>query len=262
MFEQKQFYNVDDLVKVIAALREPNGCPWDREQNHHSIRMNFIEEVYEAIEAIDNEDRELLREELGDVLLQVVFHAQMEHEVGGFSFNDVCNDVCQKMIRRHPHVFGDVVANDSDEALSSWEAAKCKEKGQQNAASTLSSVSRSLPALMRAEKVGGRAAKAGFDYDHASEALDDLKIEVTELEEALAGGDISAIEDELGDVFFAAVNVARLNKLNPELVLTHAVDKFSQRFAIVEQLANERGIDMKSAGMNELNSLWKEAKNK
>ena len=260
MFEIKKSYKIYDLVEIIKKLRAPDGCPWDREQNHHSIRKNFIEEVYEAVEAIDTEDTALLKEELGDVLLQVVFHVCMEQEVGGFSFDDVCDGICKKLVRRHPHVFGDVIADNSEDAFSSWEAAKREEKGHKTSSSVMDSVSRALPALMRAEKIAARARKAGFDYDHANEALFDLKSEVCELEEALAEDNFAAIEDELGDVFFAAVNVARHKNIDPEQALTAATDKFSVRFRKIEAMAAERGIDVKTADMNLLNGLWKEAK--
>ena len=258
--EIKESYRLDDLVRIVEILRAPNGCPWDREQNHHSMRKNFIEEVYEAVEAIDTDDTALLREELGDVLLQIVFHAGMEQEVGSFSFDDVCDGICKKLIRRHPHVFGDVVANDSKEAFNSWEAVKREEKGHRNAASVIDSVSQALPALMRADKIGARAAKAGFDHECFEDAFDHLKSEICELQEAIAGNDAKAVEDELGDVLFAVVNIARHKELDPEHALSLATDKFSRRFRKVEAMAAEREIDMKTTGMNVLDSLWEEAK--
>lgn len=163
-YPQKERYDINDLIEVIRMLRLPDGCPWDKVQTHESIRMNFIEEVYEVIEAIDKNDTALMREELGDVLMQVVFHAQMEREQGNFDFDDVCDEVCRKLIIRHPHVFSNVQAGNTDEAVNSWEQVKQQTKGQTTYTETLESVAVSLPALMRAQKVGKRAAKSGFDF--------------------------------------------------------------------------------------------------
>ena len=163
-FQQKDFYSIDDLQEIVKLLRSENGCPWDKEQTHKSIKSDFIEEVCEAIEAIDLEDSDLLREELGDVLLQVVFHCQIERENGNFKFEDVCNEVCKKLIVRHPHVFGDVLVNNTDDVLKNWDSIKKETKGQESYTDTLKSVAKSLPALMRAQKVGKRAMRAGMDF--------------------------------------------------------------------------------------------------
>ena len=179
-------HDFSSLVRIMALLRAEDGCPWDREQTHESIRANMIEETYEVVEAIDRKDSAMLCEELGDVLLQVVFHAQMEEEENGFDFDDVCDGICQKLILRHPHIFGDVVAKTSEQVLKNWDEIKKKEKGQNTASDTLRSVPAVLPALMRAEKVQHRAAKTGFDYSNAAEAMTDLKKEVVELEDAMA----------------------------------------------------------------------------
>ena len=188
-FTPKDAYGIADLVEIVRLLRAPGGCPWDREQDHHTIRKNLIEETYEVAEAIDLEDRALLREELGDLLLQVVLHAQMEAEAGTFDFSGVCNDICQKLIVRHPHVFGQVSAKDTDEVLKNWEAIKQRTKGQTTAAQTLESVPKTLPALMRAEKLQKRAAKTGFDYPDLQWAVGDLESELREVKEAIAKGD-------------------------------------------------------------------------
>ena len=244
----------------MEILRGPEGCPWDAEQDHKSIRSNFIEEVYEAIEAIDTDNTSLLREELGDVLLQIVFHAQMENEEGRFDFDDVANDICQKLIIRHPHVFGDVKVNNSDEVLTNWDEIKKKTKSQDSQTETMKSVSNALPALMRSQKVQKKAAKVGFDWDNISDVVARLEEEVEELKQAIASKDIDAQQDELGDVLFSAVNVSRFINVDPEHTLTLATDKFISRFALVEKLAVERGVDMKHASLEELDCLWDDAK--
>lgn len=259
-FQRKESYNMHDLLRIMQVLRAPGGCPWDKEQTHASIRKNFVEETYEVCEAIDNGDTALLCEELGDVLLQVVFHAQMEAEQGSFCFDDVCNGICQKLITRHPHIFGDVDAKTSDDVLRNWDAIKKSEKGQETAAQTLNGVSKALPALMRSGKVQQRAARAGFDYPDKDWALRDLHREVDELTEAVREGDAEHCEEELGDVLFSAVNVSRFLKLDAEEALGRSCEKFIARFTRVEQLAAQRGLDMKAAPVEELEKLWREAK--
>ncbi len=259
-FTQKTHYEISDLLKIVELLRGENGCPWDREQDHHTIRKNFLEETYEAVEAIDKEDPALLQEELGDVLLQVVFHARMEEEAGRFGFSDVCDGICKKLVERHPHVFGEVTVSGTGEVLSNWEQIKQKSKGQKTASETLRSVPAVLPALMRSEKVQHRAAKAGFDYTDCGWAMRDLESELSELKEAIAEGEQAHIEEELGDLLFSAVNVARFVRTDPENALTNSCEKFIRRFEQVETLARERGIDMKTTPIEELDRLWKEIK--
>lgn len=259
-FKYKEKYNIEDLLTIMRLLRSEDGCPWDREQTHQSIRKNLIEETYEAAEAIDREDMPLLKEELGDVLLQVVFHARMEEEKGNFSFDDVADGICKKLIVRHPHIFADVTADNAEQVLANWDSIKKKEKGQQTAAETLTAVSSALPALMRAQKVQQRAARAGFDYDETGQAMADLESEVRELKEALASDDSTAVEEELGDLIFAAVNVARFSKTDAEEALSRSTEKFMRRFERVEQLAGEEKLDLKEAPLDELNRLWKRAK--
>ena len=261
-FQQKKEYNIDDLLAIMELLRSPGGCPWDREQTHGSIRKNFIEETYEVAEAIDNGDTALLREELGDVLLQVVFHTEIEREQGSFTFDDVCDGVCKKLILRHPHIFSDVIADTPEEVLSNWEDIKKQEKRQTTQTQVLQSVPRTLPALMRSEKVQHRAAKVGFDYPGVQGALSDLRSEVDELSEAIRCGSPEDIAGELGDVLFSAANVARHCKLDSEQALGRSCDKFVSRFAGVEQLATQRRIDMTQADIKTLDSLWQEVKNK
>ena len=255
-FIQKNKYSFDDLVEIMRILRSENGCPWDREQTHESVRMNFIEEVYEACEAIDNKDTALLREELGDVLMQVVFHSEMEREVGGFDIGDVTDEVCKKLIYRHPHIFSDVTVSGTDEVLSNWEELKRREKGQETYADTLRSVASSLPALMRAEKLQKRAKKCGFDWPDIFGAYDKVSEELGELR--VAQGD--NIEEELGDLLFAVVNCARFLKINPEQALIRACEKFTSRFECMENLAKNDGHTLSDMTLDEMDEYWNAAK--
>ncbi|MCI9194781.1 MAG: nucleoside triphosphate pyrophosphohydrolase [Angelakisella sp.] len=259
-FVFKDHYGMDDLLRIMEILRGEGGCVWDREQDHHTIRNNFIEETYEAVEAIDREDTDLLREELGDVLLQVVFHARMEEEAGGFSFSDVCDGICKKLVYRHPHVFGDVTVENSGQVLDNWDKLKKAEKHQQTAASTLEGVSKALPALVRAAKVQKRAGKVGFEYPALADALGDLRSEIAELEEALAKEDGDGVFEEMGDVLFSAANVSRLLKADPEEALTRSTEKFIRRFHRMEQAAISNDIELSECTIDELNDLWREAK--
>ena len=259
-FQIKEHYGIEDLLQIMRILRGEDGCPWDREQTHESIRKNMIEETYEVVEAIDRKDSTMLCEELGDVLLQVVFHAQMDEDANGFNFGDVCDGICKKLIIRHPHIFSNVIAQTSEEVLKNWDEIKKKEKGQKTANEILRSVPAVLPALMRAEKVQHRAAKTGFDYSNAAEAMVDLKKEVVELEEALQENKPEHMQEELGDVLFSAVNIARLLHIDPEEALTRSTEKFMDRFEKVERIAVQRGMDMSASSMDELNLLWAEAK--
>lgn len=259
-FTFKEKYTYEDLLEIMRILRCPEGCVWDREQNHKSIRRSFIEETYEAVEAIDNDDPVLLQEELGDVLLQVVFHAQIEAEAGRFTMDDVADGICKKMIYRHPHVFGSVEVKNSDEVLTNWDALKQKEKHQKSTTETLESVARSLPGLIRAEKVQHKAAKVGFDWDEVSGALDKVREETAEVTRAINGdGDPS---EELGDLLFAVVNVARFLKTDPEDAINRTTDKFIRRFAQVEQAAKDAGRSLSEMSLAEMDALWDAAKQK
>lgn len=259
-FERKTRYTVEDLCEIMRLLRSENGCPWDRVQTHESIRKNLIEETYEAVEAIDCKDSSMLKEELGDVLLQVVFHAQMEDEEGRFTFGDVANDICQKLIIRHPHIFSDTKADSVDQVLTNWNQIKQETKGQKTAAETLAAVPRQLPALMRSEKVQSRACKAGFDYPDVQSAFTELKSELDELSGAMEEADIAHIAEEIGDTLFAAVNVARFYDMDPEELLTRSCDKFIRRFTSVEEQAEAEQINLKKADEKTLNRLWNAAK--
>ncbi len=259
-FEIKDRYDIDDLIQLVTVLRAPGGCPWDREQTHQSIKKNFIEETYEVVEAINKNDAESLKEELGDILLQVALHAEMERERGSFDFNDVANDICQKLVIRHPHVFGDVVANNEKEALDSWDAIKLKTKGMKKQSESMLKVPREFPALMRAQKIQSKAAKASFDWSSVDGAFLKLFEEINELKDALEKGSRSSVEDEFGDVLFSCVNIARFIDVDSEEALTFATDKFMNRYVSVEKLAEEKGVDMKNSSIDELDALWDEAK--
>ncbi|HBE15121.1 MAG TPA: nucleoside triphosphate pyrophosphohydrolase [Ruminococcaceae bacterium] len=259
-FQYKEAYDISDLIHIMRILRAPDGCPWDRVQTHESIRQNFIEETYEAVEAIDKGDSPLLKEELGDVLMQVIFHSLMEEEAGRFDFNDVCNDVCQKLIIRHPHVFGNIEADTPEEVLKNWDAIKMQTKSQKSTADSVDDVARSLPALMRAQKVQKRSAKSGMDFRSAEEAAQKVPEEQRELFAAIDSGDKARIEEELGDLLFSVVNIARFAGVDAEQALYRSTDKFAKRFRAVEALAQERGIDMKNAPDSLIDSLWEEIK--
>jgi len=252
----KKSYDIKDLVEIVRLLRSPGGCPWDREQTHQSIRREFLEETYEVVEAIDENSTDHLKEELGDVLLQVVFHSRIEEEEGRFTLDDVADGICKKLIYRHPHVFGDVTVSGTGEVLSNWEALKRTEKHQETYTDTLNAVARSLPSLWRAEKVQKKARKAGFDWDDPQGALDKLSEEIEELKAAVAQG--TNIEEEFGDLLFAAVNVSRFIKVDSEMALNAATDKFIRRFAQVEQLATDK--PMPEMTLEELDKLWDQAK--
>lgn len=257
-FVRKERYGMKDLEEIVSILRAPGGCPWDREQTHASLRRGLMEESCEVIEAINEESPEHLKEELGDVLLQVVFHADIEKDAGRFDLEDVADGICKKLIFRHPHVFGDVAVSGTDEVLSNWEDLKRKEKSQQTYTDTLTAVAKSLPALWRAEKVQKKAKNAGFDWGECAPAVDKLSEELEELKEAIAQG--TNVEEELGDLLFAAVNVSRFVGADPEETLNAATEKFISRFATVEKLAQSQGQDMAQMSLSELDKLWEAAK--
>ena len=257
-FVRKERYGMKDLENIVSILRAPGGCPWDMEQTHASLRRGLLEESCEVIEAINEESPGHLKEELGDVLLQVVFHADIEKDAGRFDLEDVADGICKKLIFRHPHVFGDVTVSGTDEVLSNWEALKREEKSQQTYTDTLNAVAKSLPALWRAEKVQKKAKKAGFDWPDAQAAVDKLSEELSELREAIAQG--TNVEEELGDLLFAAVNVSRFVHADPEETLNAATEKFISRFAKVEELAKAQGQDMTQMSLTELDKLWEAVK--
>jgi len=251
------------FVALIARLRAPGGCPWDREQTHHSLKPMTIEEAYEVLEAIEDGDDGHLAGELGDLLLQVVFHAQIAADEGRFAIGDVIRSVSDKMVRRHPHVFGDQGASSSGEVLRNWEAikrAEQKERGEAASASMLDSVSRRLPAVMEAYQMATKASRVGFDWPDTGGVLDKVEEELGEVREAVARGDARAAAAEVGDLLFAAVNLARLLGEDPESALKAANRKFRRRFRYVEERLRERGLSPAESTLGEMESLWTEAK--
>ncbi len=259
-FEFKDKYNFNDLVEIVKILRAPGGCPWDREQTHTSIRENFLEETYEVLEAIDTANKTLLEEELGDVLLQVVLHADMSRDEGDFDIDDVSDGICQKLIIRHPHVFGDVNVSGTDDVLKNWDDIKRKTKNQATQTDAMAAIPETYPALMKAQKVQSKAKKAGFDWNDSDGAFFKIAEETEELKEALESGNKEKVRDELGDLFFSVVNVARFCDCDAETSLELSTKKFMKRFSIVEKLAAERNIDMKNEPIEVLDKLWDEAK--
>ena len=256
----KSNYGFEDLVNVMVLLRSEEGCPWDREQTHESIRSNFIEETYEVIEAIDTNDPKLLREELGDVMLQVVFHARMEEEKGVFDIHDVCSDICKKLIHRHPHVFGEVEVENSAEVLEVWNQVKNDEKQRNTVTDKLKAIPPMLPALMRAEKVGKKAKC--FDFADFASVRVKLDEELCELDFAVASKERDAIEEELGDILLTVTSMARKLGVDSEFALTKSVEKFITRFETLENETVKRNIDINSAPMSELDNIWDEIKHK
>jgi len=257
-FENKPAYDVYDLKLLIEKLRGPGGCPWDSEQTHESIRRNLLEEAYEAAEAIDEGNKENLLEELGDVLIQVIFHANISEESGGFGLDNIADATCRKLIRRHPHVFGDVRARNGEESLSFWDDVKREEKQQVTTSAAMQSVAKSLPALWRAEKIQHKAAKTGFDWPDYGGALQALRSELGELEGAVETR--GHIEEELGDLIFSAVNVARFFDIDPEVALGRSCDKFISRFGKVEQAAANLGRSLGDMTLDEMEELYQQAK--
>lgn len=259
-FELKDRYDLNDFRRLVAVLRAPGGCPWDAEQTHESIRRCALEETYELCHAIDTGDNENLKEELGDVLLQVLLHSRMEEEAGRFDLDDVADAACRKLIFRHPHVFGSAAAASGEDALDVWDAAKRAEKGQKTAAEAMASVPENLPALWRAEKMQSKAAKAGFEWPDVGCAIEKLREETEELAAAVAEGDADHIEEELGDTLFAAVKVGRFCGTDPETALHRCCEKFLRRFSATETLCAARGEKLAELSAPELERRYREAK--
>ena len=255
-------YSFEDLCEIMTILRGENGCPWDREQTHKSIRKSFIEETYEAIEAIDNDDAVLLREELGDVMLQVVFHSEMEREAGTFDINDVITDECKKLVSRHPHIFADSVAETSDDVLNAWDKIKAEEKKRKTTSMKLRAVPASLPALMRADKLGAVSRKAGFDFASAEEAFLKIGEETSEVKEELLSDNKEKLTEELGDLLLAVVNTARLAGVDAEEALTLACNKYCNRYERLENSVLAEGRDPAAMSMEELDAVWDKIKHK
>lgn len=257
-FDRRPPYNYDDLLYMIALLRSENGCPWDRVQTHESIRRGLLEEAYEVAEAIDDGDENELKEELGDLLMQVVFHADIERDAGRFTMDDVCDGVVKKLLYRHPHVFGSGTADTPDAVLATWEQVKRSEKGQTSTAQAMAGVSRALPGTWRAEKIQAKAAADGFDWPHISGAMDKLREEADELQRAIDGdGDVF---EELGDLLFAAVKVGRFLHIDAESALHAACDKFIARYGRMECALQAENRPISQQSLDDLMRLWDNAK--
>lgn len=252
VYPKKDFYNIADLVEIMKILRGENGCAWDREQDHHSIRMNVLEEAYEVMEAIDAEDSELLKEELGDLLLQVVFHAQLENEADSFDFDGICDGICKKLIYRHPHVFGNIYVENSAEVLKNWDSLKSRSKGEETASERLRSVPKLLPALMRGDKVCKRAVNAGLNGVTKEFALQYLKDCVRGLE--MSNDDET--EEKIGEILFACCNLSNIYKKESEKSLTMAINRFIMQFREMEDKAAKEGKAIDQLPQDEVLKLF------
>ena len=248
------------LVDIMARLRGPDGCPWDKEQTRESLKPFLVEETYEVLEAIDEGSPEKIKEELGDLLFQVVFHARLAEEQGDFSIQDILENIARKMIRRHPHVFGDKELKTSADVLVDWELIKKTEEGYRTRKSILEGVPKELPALIRAHRLQERAARVGFDWDKVDDVVSKLDEEVGEFKDTLQNRDRSEMEDELGDIFFALVNIARFIGINPEDALRKTISKFISRFQFVEEKAALEGRELSDMTLGEMDALWEQAK--
>lgn len=254
-FEFKNRYTIDDLLNIMKILRSENGCPWDKVQTHESIRTDLIEETYEVCEGIDANSPEMLREELGDLLMQVVFHSQIETEQGNFNFDDVCNDICQKLVYRHPHVFGTVQADTEEEVLKNWDALKKKSKHQETSTETLESVPKTFPALLRGEKVCKRAARAGLPTDSANVFIDRIKSALDELDIADVDENIAHNQQILGNILLSFCNLDRILKIDGEKALTYSTNRFIMRFRAVENEVVQNGGSLDKLSDEELSCI-------
>ena len=256
----KENYDLSDLLDIMKLLRSENGCPWDRDQDHESLKKYLIEETYEVLEAIDLKDDRKLCEELGDLLLQVVFHAQIAAEKASFNMGSVITGISRKMVLRHTHVFGEDKAETPDEVVDNWEAIKKREKGIKSQTGVLKDVPSNLPALMRSYKVQQKAAQVGFDWDNAEDVFDKINEEIQELKDVYNSKNVERITDELGDVLFSVVNLSRFLKVQPELALTGTINKFIKRFEYIEQESLKTGRKLEDMSLVEMDELWNMAK--
>ncbi len=246
------------LVDIMSSLRGEQGCPWDKEQDRNSLKPFLVEESYEVLEAIDDGDPEKLKEELGDLLFQILFHAQISSEEGAFDIGDVLTAITEKMVRRHPHVFGGEEVKDSRQVLINWEQIKAREKNDRQ--SVVEGVPRALPALIRAQRVQEKAARLGFDWPDLSPVVEKLREEINEFNEALSGGDDKDVEEELGDLLFTLVNLSRFLKIGAEEALHRSTVRFIERFRWIETEARSRGLSLSEMTLEEMDRLWEEAK--
>jgi len=247
------------LRAIMHRLRAPGGCPWDAEQTHQSIVSNMIEEAYEAVDAIEREDHEHLKEELGDVLLQVVFHGEIAEEAGRYNLDDIARGISDKLVRRHPHVFAESGVSTTDGVLTQWDAIKRTEKGDEERP-YLHGVGKGLPALLKASKIQKKAAKVGFDWPLETGVISKIREELLELQSAIDAQDVPAVEEELGDLLFSVVNLARFRKLDPEVVLANATRKFEKRFAEMEKRLKEDSLTLEEATPSQMEDLWAKVK--
>lgn len=262
---REKVYGMDklnELVRIVEKLRSPDGCPWDKEQTYDSMISGFIEELHEYIDALKDNDSETMKEELGDILLHIVFQAQLAKEDKRFILDDVIDTINNKLIHRHPHVFGNDHVQNSDEVLENWEKIKQQEKGKEKRKYLTDGIPRSLPALLRANEIQKKAAKVGFDWDTIDPALDKVEEEFAEFRAALKNGDVENATEELGDIFFALVNVARFQKVSPEEALHQTNKKFLQRFNYVEDQVKSSSKSWKEFTLEELDCFWEESKKK
>ena len=251
----------NDLLEIVEILRGENGCPWDREQTHKSLEKALVEESYEVIDAIDRDDDDGLIEELGDVLLQVVFHASIGKEDGYFDINEIIAGICNKMISRHPHVFGDIHnINTSNDVLTKWDELKKQEKGYDTLSEEMKGVTKGLPSLLRAHKIQNKAKKAGFDFEDINSVIDKLKEEIQEVIDVYNTKNMDKIKDEVGDLLFSCVNVARFLDIDEELALNSTIDKFIKRFSYIEKNIKDKGLNFQGVNLDEMNKLWEESK--
>lgn len=256
VYPKKDFYNIDDLLAIMKILRSKNGCPWDMEQDHHSIRKDLLEEAYEVAEAIDSENPALLKEELGDLLLQVVFHAELENEKNVFDFDAVCDGICKKLIYRHPHVFGNIHVENSADVLKNWDSLKSRSKGEETAGQRLESVPKLLPALMRGEKVNKRAVNAGLKGVTAKNAVNNLKKAAERLEISVKSENNAEIEENLGKLLFASCNLSSLLKKDSEECLTTAINRFIMQFKALEEKTGKQGLSLDQIPEDEVLKLF------
>lgn len=253
-------YKMDNLVSIMEKLRSKEGCPWDREQDHQTLKPYLIEESYEVLEALEEGDMDLLEEELGDLLLQIVFHSQIAGESGYFNLTDVISGICSKLINRHPHVFGELSVDTTEKVLINWEEIKREEKEEKSYTESLKRVPKQLPALMKSYKIQGKAAKVGFDWNSVDGAMEKVSEELQELVQALESGKKENMGEEIGDLLFAVVNVARFLEIRPELALNKTIEKFIRRFNYIEQSAKENNDNLHEMTLEEMDILWNLAK--
>lgn len=257
---KKDKYSFNDFVEIVSILRSPGGCPWDREQTHESLKKYLIEETYEVIDAIDKKDKDLLCEELGDLLLQIMLHSQISKEQNEFNIEDVTTGISKKMISRHVHVFGNEVANNADDVVDIWSKIKQQEKGTSSHTEVMRNLAKALPAVIRAYKIQGEAAKVGFDWDNIEPVFGKINEEIDEIKDVYIGEDKDKIEAEVGDLLFAVINLARHLKVDPEIALNRTNNKFISRFSYMEENTLKANKSLGELDLHQMDALWDDAK--